>query len=63
MNEFRSESAYLRPFWDERIGMLAYPYYLAIFFVISDTFLNLTISPHIVSGWSSVSFQVSLQRS
>ena len=45
MNVFRSESAYLRPFWDERIGMLAYPYYLSSFFVILDTFLNLTI-PH-----------------
>ena len=40
---FRSVSAYLRPFWDERIGMLAYPYYLSSFFVILDTFLNLTI--------------------
>jgi len=43
MNDVRSVSAYLRPFWDERIGMLAYPYYLSSFFVILDTFLNLTI--------------------
>ncbi len=43
MNDIRSVSAYLRPFWDERIGMLAYPYYLSSFFVILDTFLNLTI--------------------
>jgi len=43
MNDVRSESAYLRPFWDERIGMLAYPYYLSSFFVIFVTLLNLTI--------------------
>ena len=62
MNDVRSESAYLRPFWDERISMLPYHNYLASFFVILVTLLNLTTSPHTVRGWFSVSFQVSLQR-
>ena len=35
----RSESAYLRPFWGERIGMLAYPYYLDKFSVTVVTIL------------------------
>ena len=42
MNDVRSESAYLRPFWGERNSMLAYYDYLSSFFVILDTFLNLT---------------------
>ena len=46
MNDVRSVSAYLRPFWDERIGMLAYPYYLGnknvllVTFLISRTILH-----------------------
>ena len=37
MNDIRSVSAYLRPFWDERIGMLAYQYYLVKLIVFLDT--------------------------
>ena len=63
MNDVRSESAYLRPFWGERNSMLAYYDYLSSFFVILDTFLNLTILPHTMRGWFWVTFQISLQRS
>ena len=44
MNDVRSVSAYLRPFWDERIGMLSYPNYLCNKNVLLVTFLiSLTI--------------------
>ena len=67
MNDVRSVSAYLRPFWDERIGMLAYPYYLSRFFVIFDTFLNLTtlhyrIQPFLSYKVVRFPFQIPLQR-
>ena len=64
---FRSVSAYLRPFWDERIGMLAYPYYLAIknvllvTFLISLTILHYRVQPFLSYKVVRFPFQLPLQ--
>ena len=69
MNDVRSVSAYLRPFWDERIGMLSYPNYLCnknvllvTFLIISQTILHYRVQPFLSYKVVRFPFQIPLQR-